>query len=216
MHALRGGPTRGVRLATLVATALCAAAPLAAQVPAGWLLSGANADLYRMRVDRDVARSGEASLRLEARGNRRNDEWAVAVQLIDAAPWRGQRIRLSGHLRSDDLGSGGLWLRVDGILDGEAAQLVVDNAEDRRVSDETDWTLQEIVVDVPAESVTILFGAMINGDGELWVDGLTLEPAPDADVTAEVTNTVLGGEYQRPLGMLPTPVNLDFEIELEG
>ncbi|MFV1987248.1 MAG: hypothetical protein ACC682_08195 [Gemmatimonadota bacterium] len=187
-----------------------------AQQPAGWLLSGENADVYRMRVDRDVVYSGEASMRLAAWGNRRNREWAVSVQMIDATAFRGQRVRLAGYLRSDDLGSGGLWMRVDGILDGEAAQLVVDNAEDRRLSDETEWTLQEIVLDVPDESITILFGAMINGDGELWIDGLTLETAPDAEPTAEVTNTVIGGAYQRPVGMLPTPMNLDFEIEAGG
>ncbi|MDX1396875.1 MAG: hypothetical protein R3195_21045, partial [Gemmatimonadota bacterium] len=190
--------------------------PACAQEPAGWLLSGPNADRYRMRLDRDVAFSGEASMRLEARGNRRNSEWAVTVQMIDATPYRGQRIRLAGHLRSDDLGSGGLWMRVDGIIDGEAAQIAVDNAEDRRLSDETDWTRQEIVLDVPPESVTILYGAMISGDGELWLDGLVVEPAPDATPTAAVTNTVVGGVYQRPPGMLATPVNLDFEIESEG
>jgi hypothetical protein len=200
----------------LTATLAAAGAPTLAQEPAGWLLSGANAELYRMRVDRDVVYSGEASMRLEARGNRRNSEWAVTVQMIDATAFRGQRVRFSGYLRSDDLGSGGLWMRVDGILDGEAAQLAVDNAEDRRLSDETDWTRQEIVLDVPAESITILYGAMISGDGELWLDGLTLEAAPGAERTAEVTNTVLGGAYERPLGMLPTPTNLDFEIEAGG
>jgi hypothetical protein len=155
-------------------------------------------------------------MRLEARGNRRSREWAVTVQMIDASAFRGQRIRLAGYLRSDDLGSGGLWMRVDGILDGEAAQLVVDNGEDRQLSGETGWTLREIVLDIPQESVTILFGATISGDGELWIDGLTLEAAPDAEPTAEVTNTVLGGMYERPLGMLPTPMNLDFEVEVEG
>ena len=209
-------PRRLLFAAAVVSLAVLTPVEVRAQAPAAWLLSGANAELYRMRIDRDVVHSGEASMRLAARGNRRNDEWAVAVQLIDAAPWRGQRVRLSGFLRGDDLGAGGLWLRVDGIIDGEAAQLVVDNAEDRRISDETDWTRQEIVVDVPAEGVTILYGAMINGDGELWVDGLVFEPAPEADVTAEVTNTVLGGVYQRPLGMLPTPMNLDFEAEVDG
>ncbi len=193
-----------------------ASSDAAAQVPAGWLLSGENADLYRMKTDREVVHSGEASMRLEARGNRRNREWAVTVQIIDAAPFRGQRIRLSGHLRSADLGSGGLWMRIDGIVDGEAAQIAVDNAEDRQLSDDEDWTLQEIVLDVTGESVTILYGAMISGDGELWIDGLTLELVTDVDPTAEVTNTIVGGAYQRPLGMLPMPMNLGFEIEVDG
>lgn len=203
-------------LAPLAIFALISAAEAKAQVPAGWLLSGANADRYRMRTDREVVYSGEASMRLEARGNRRNREWAVTVQMIDATPFRGRRVRLAGYLKSDDLGSGGLWMRIDGIIDGEAAQIAVDNAEDRRLSDEQDWTPQEIVLDVPEESVTILYGAMISGDGELWVDALTIEPVTGVEATAVVTNTILGGAYERPMGMLPTPMNLDFEVEVDG
>jgi len=206
----------GQALLPILMLGMASPGPLDAQVPAGWLLSGPNADLYRMRTDREVAREGEASLRLEARGNRRSREWAVVVQMIDATAFRGQRIRLAGHLRSEDLGSGGLWMRIDGIVDGEAAQIAVDNAEDRRLSGDTAWTRQEIVLDVTRESVTILYGAMINGDGELWVDALTLEAAPDAAATAEVTNTILGGVYERPAAVLPAPVNLDFELETEG
>jgi len=189
----------------------------AAQVPAGWLLSGPNANLYRMRLDREAVHSGESSMRLWARAKPRKREWAVSVQMIDAAPFRGGRVRLAGFLRSDDLRSGGLWMRIDGIIDGEAAQIVVDNAEDRRLSGEQDWARQEIVLDVPSRSVTIVFGAMITGGGSLWVDGLTLEAVPDdIPVTADVTNTVLGGDYERPIGMLAAPANLDFEIQAGG
>jgi len=212
-------PSTRLPLVALAVSALALGAgtgAVRAQVPAGWLLSGANADLYRMRLDREVVHSGASSMRLEARGNRRSREWAVSVQMIDAAPFRGGRIRLAGYLRSDDLDSGGLWMRIDGIIGGEAAQIAVDNAEDRRLTDDTEWTRQEIVLDVPAGSVTILYGAMIAGDGELWVDGLAIEPAGDAAPTGEVTNTVLGGTYERPMGMLPAPVNLDFELEASG
>ena len=215
-HPCPRGRSSAVAFALFAVSALVPAADAAAQVPAGWLLSGANADLYRMRLDRDVVHSGEASMRLEARGNRRDREWAVTVQMIDASAFRGQRVRLSGYLKSDDLGSGGLWMRIDGIVDGEAAQIAVDNAEDRRLTDERDWTRQDIVLDVPEESVTILYGAMIAGDGELWVDGLTLEAVTGVETTADVTNTILGGTYERPMGMLPAPMNLDFEVEIDG
>lgn len=192
-------------------------APATAQVPAAWLMSGANADLYTMRLDRDVVHSGESSLQLRAQGKRDDEEWAVSVQIIDASAFRGRRVRLAGFLRSDDLGSGGLWMRVDGIVDGEAAQIVVDNTDDRRLSGDQAWTHQEIVLDITPQSVTILYGAMIIGNGSLWIDGLSLEAVEDdAPVTAEATNTVLGGAYERPLGMLPGPANLDFEVEAEG
>ena len=186
--------------------------PALEQAPADWLLTGEDADRYELIQDTEVVRSGSASKRISAKGNRRRNDWAVSVQMVDATRFRGQRIRLSGHLRSDDLGSGGLWLRVDGIVDQTAAQIVIDNTEDRRLEGTSDWTVQDIVVDIPAESVTILFGAMIVGDGTLWVDDLSLEEVSmDAQVTVEGDPVELGGEYSRPPGVLPTPSNLDFE-----
>ena len=204
---------RACVLATLVAVVFaCIPSQASAQAPAGWLLTGEHADRYGLTLDTDVVRSGSGSKRIAAKGNRRRDDWAVSVQMVDATRLRGQRIRLAGYLRSDDVGSGGLWLRIDGIVNGQAAQIVLDNTEDRRLEGTEDWTLQEIVVDVPPESVTILFGAMIVGDGALWIDDVSLDVAPTGtSVTVEVDPVELGGGYSRPPGVLPMPSNLDFE-----
>jgi len=188
-----------------------------AQTPEAWLLTGGNADLYRLRRDVEIARSGEASLRLAARGNRRRSEWAVSVQMVDATAYRGHRIRVRGYLRSDDVDSGGLWLRVDGIVDGKAAMLALDNTEDRRIEGTRDWTLQEIVVDIPPESVTILFGTMITGDGRLWADDVSFEEVSSSEeVTAAQDPVVTADPYQRPPGVFPVPTNLGFERMAPG
>lgn len=206
----------GAGVVALVAV-LLGAAPCGAQAPAAWLLDGSDAERYRLRLDRDVARSGEASLRLEARGNRRTREWAVAVQMLDASVFRGKKVRLSGWLRTDDAGSGHLWMRIDGIIEGEAALIAVDNMEKRFLEGTRDWTAREVVLEVPPESVTILFGVMITGDGAVWADDLEIEEAPPGtEPTAETRNEVLGGMYERPIGMLPAPLNLDFEAGTDG
>ncbi len=215
---MRPRAARGLALAAAVVLAV-AASETAAQpaVPAGWLLSGGNPDLYRLRVDREVRHAGEASLRLSARGNRRRREWAVAVQIVDATPYRGKRVRLAGFLRSEEAGSGGLWLRVDGILDGEAALLGMDNTDDRRLRDTEDWTEQTIVVEVPPEAVAILFGAMLEGDGDLWVDDLEFGIVDgEVPVTAEPLRERTGRPYERPPVMLPGPRNLSFEEAASG
>jgi hypothetical protein len=202
------------RVAVLGIALLVPGSPGAAQepVPADWLLSGEDADKYRMRIDSEVPRSGATCMRIVARGNRRDSEWAVAVQIIDASPYRGRRVRLSGYLRTDRVGSVGLWMRIDGIIGGEAAQIAVDNAEDRRLEGTHEWTRQEIVLDVTAESVTILFGAMISGDGAVWLDDLAVEEVGmDVAVTEPTGNRILGGAYLRPPGMLAAPANLGFE-----
>ena len=64
--------------------------------------------------------------------------------------------------------------------------------------------------------MTILLGAMITGDGELWVDDLTFEPVPaDVPLTTEPEVVVTDQPYERPLGVFPTPTNMDFEREME-
>lgn len=189
----------------------------AAQMPAAWLITGADEEHYRLRLDDEVARSGNSSMRLAARGNRRSSQWAVSVQMVDATAFRGKRVRLSAYLRSDDIESGGLWLRLDGILEGKQATLALDNSADRRIEGTQDWTLRDIVVDVPAETVTILIGTMINGDGTLWIDDAALEEVPsDVPLTIEAEVVQHDNEYSRPPGVFPFPANLDFELAADS
>lgn len=151
-------------------------------------------------------------MRLAARGNRRRSQWAVSVQMVDATSYRGKRMRLRGYMRGDDVDSGGLWVRVDGIVDGHYAMLALDNSEDRRVEGTVDWTPRDIVIDIPAEGVTILLGAMITGDGTLWVDDLSFEEvSTEVDLTVESEPVLTDDPYQRPPGVFPVPTNLDFE-----
>ena len=190
---------------------------LAAQQPDAWVLIGQDAADYRLRLDSEVARSGVSSMRLEGRGNRRRSQWAATVQLLDALAYRGKRMRLRGYLRADDVDSGGLWVRVDGILEGKYAMLALDNSEDRRVEGTKEWEPRDIVVDVPPEGITILYGAMLTGDGELWVDDLSFEEVgEDVPLTAESEVVMTDQPYTRPQGIFTVPTNLDFEREMKN
>ena len=210
--------TGGLAAASALALAAFASAPgseLAVQMPDAWVLVGQDIDDYRLRLDAEVAHSGASSMRIEARGNRRRSQWVASVQLVDATSYRGKRMRLRGYLRTDDVDSGGLWVRVDGILEGKYAMLALDNSEDRRIEDTREWETREIVVDIPPEGVTILMGAMLTGDGELWVDDLSFEEvADDVPLTTEPEVVITDQPYSRPPGVFPVPTNLDFEREM--
>lgn len=217
MRRLAAGTTIALG-ATLVVAGLAPATGggLAAQMPDAWILDGQDAEDYRLRLDPEVAHSGSSSMRLAARGNRRRSQWAASVQYVDAIAYRGKRMRLRGYLRADDVDSGGLWVRVDGILEGKYAMLALDNSEDRRVEGTRDWEAREIVVDIPPEAVTILIGALITGDGELWVDDLSFEAvAEGVPLTTEPEVVITDQPYARPLGVFPAPANLDFEREMK-
>ena len=99
-----------------------------------------------------------------------------------------------------------------GIVDENAAMLVMDNLEGDRVKGTKEWTRQNIVVDIPPESVTILIGAMITGDGDIWLDDLRFEEvSTTVELTASSEPIVTNDPCSRPPGVFPVPTNLSFE-----
>ena len=62
--------------------------------------------------------------------------------------------------------------------------------------------MYEVVLDVPADATGISFGALLNGRGEIWLNGVKFDV-----VGQDVHTTGTDGN-----GALPaTPVNLDFQ-----
>lgn len=101
---------------------------------------------------------------------------SMANQSLDAAPWRGQPIRLSAWLRTAGPAAplAGLWLRIDG---GEPSRLLFfDNMSDRPVAP-SDWVRREIIAYVPADATRMTFGVMKAGPGALDADEIVLAMA---------------------------------------
>jgi len=121
---------------------------------------------------------GDSVLTARYASKRRHRARTVAVlgagqaklgQSIAAAPYRGTRLRLRGHLRAADHGLAQLWLRIDR---GDATVLV-DEMFDRPVS-ATTWQLAEITGTVDPSATLISFGAIATGRGSVWFDDLDL------------------------------------------
>ena len=92
-----------------------------------------------------------------------------------AQPYRGKRIKYSGHLRSQEAEVGGLWMRIDRSHDGRVTTLAFDNMQDRPVRGTTDWAEYAVVLDVPDDAHQITFGFLLNGSGTLWGDNLKID-----------------------------------------
>lgn len=118
-----------------------------------------------LRLNRDEAQTDPGS------GN--------ASQAVDAAPYRGMRIKLRAALRVErkeegDGTRGHLYLNVI----GPGPRLMFsDKMEDRPVR-EPEWKTYECEGVVADEAVTISFGAFLRGRGELWADSFELLVAP--------------------------------------
>ena len=116
-------------------------------------------------------------------------------QSIRADLYRGQRVRLSGFVKTAtdvDLLDAGLWMRVDGPT--ASACDYTATLEHHPSARDTEWARYEVVLDVPRDAVGISFGALLNGPGQLWVDDLALERVgPDVPLTGHAIGSAPAG-----------------------
>ena len=140
-------------------------------LPAGWFMAGSQPKDYEAGVTPD-AFDGRAAAYLRARVA--STGFGTIMQQFKADVYRGQRLRLSALVRSEDVERwAGLWMRVDGAA---RASIAFDNMHDRAITGTTDWTRHAVVLDVAErESTKIAFGVLLNGSGKLWIADVRIE-----------------------------------------
>jgi erythromycin esterase-like protein len=129
-------------------------------------------DLLR-KVDPEYATKVEAIYRdADSLKSAQSPGFGVATATFPVHLAAGKRIKFSGAIRTRDLeGFAGLWWRAD----GPKGTLAFDNMQTRGPTGTTDWKRYEIVLDMPADTVNINFGAIMPGTGTAWFDDLQLE-----------------------------------------
>jgi len=161
----------------------CARAQPASDEPAlaldAWYMSGPSTR-FRAVADTRVAHAGRASARLEAT-ERDTDGAGRLAQAMPADAYRGRRLRFSGYVQTDGVtGWAGLWMRVDRRR-GPGA---FDNMQNRPIHGTTAWTRYAVVLDVPADAVTIELGLIQDGPGASHLDDVVLDiVGPEVAVT---------------------------------
>lgn len=98
-------------------------------------------------------------------------------QAILAENYQNRRIRLSADIKTDGIEQqAGLYLRV---IDPAMTR---SPEERQQVAFEgtRDWTRSERQVEVPPESIDILFRISLTGNGQIWVANVQLESIPPA------------------------------------
>lgn len=171
-------------------------------LPDGWFKSGDEPDSFEMGVDSAVFKSGNNSAYIESKRDPVLS-FSTMMQTSSAKKYVGKRIKMSGYLKTENVKSwAGMWLRIDPEGGGNA--LGFDNMEDRSLKGDTDWSLCEIVLDVPEKSYTLNYGVLLNGKGKVWFDDLKFEV-----VDKSVPTT--GREYLTSKNVLENPLNMNFE-----
>jgi len=168
--------------------------------PKGWFAAGSDPADFDMELVDDVSFESKPVVRM--RGvNKDCEGFGTMMQVCKSDRYRGQRLRLSAAVRSENLdGWAGLWFRVDPRQ--QAPSLAFDNMQDRAIKGTTDWTRHSIVLDVAEESFHLAFGALMSGMGSLWLAEFRLER-----VGLDVPSTSMKDIAHRYSEL---PVNLDF------
>ena len=95
-------------------------------------------------------------------------------QAILADDYRGKRVRLSANIKTTDVEQGGLYVRVV-----DPGRTKTDEERQQTTFQGThDWTRYETQIDVPIDSVFVLFGISLAGTGQLWFTNVRLESIP--------------------------------------
>jgi hypothetical protein len=95
-----------------------------------------------------------------------------------------------------------VWVSFDNMHDGKT---------DRSVRGTTDWTKYEIVLDVPENSSTMAFGALLCGKGQMWFDDLSFEVVDNSVETTGIFKPEFANVEGKPAIGGMGPSNLDFE-----
>jgi hypothetical protein len=138
--------------------------------------------------------------------------YGAVLQRTRVGAFAGRRVAFSAYLASRDARAGGTLL-----FRAESAQgvlLAFDDLGGQAVVATTPWRRYFIVIDVPDGATTLLYGAMLHGDGSLWIDTARIDVVDSSVPTTAPPIVSAAGQANLPLDpsfVLPTPQNLDFE-----
>lgn len=154
------------------------------EVPAGWHATVAG---YRAETSAERPRSGKRCAVLSLAGPSPTNPFGILMQTVDAAPYRGHRLRLRAALRAEDARAQ-LWLRVD-RASGRTG--FFDNMMDRPVM-AADWQAVEIVGDVDDDAAALNFGLLMEGAGKTGIDAVAIDDLGKPVVLAEPARPLAG------------------------
>jgi hypothetical protein len=166
------------------------------QAPENWLVPKVPG--YHVLVSDENPKSGKQCVTIK-RGTEKPGPFGNVMQKIDAASFRGKRVRYRAAVRTETDGQDGraqLWMRVD--LPAKRGQRNVgffDNMANRPIR-KKDWDYYQIVGDIAEDAETINLGMFLAGSGQAWMDDVSLEIVDqDAKVTGRVLGTMGGMSF---------------------
>jgi hypothetical protein len=186
----------------------------------GWVLLAEHPDAYDHGADDDPTAPGGAAALIRhdlLLGQRRYPDPARAfgcyVQTVSAVPFHGKRVAIGAKLRCQDVTHGAtLWARVDAM---PGHTLAFDNLRDSPegwLFGSAPWVGRQVVLDVPAEAVSLYFGFFLKGRGALWAADCCLEEA----ASSTLTGPPVPPQTRTPGWIAPTNLRFSEVIDLSA
>jgi hypothetical protein len=151
-------------------------------LPVGWFMAGSHpADYHAGLLPQSCAYDGRRVMRLRFRSADPPGGFGTVMQSIDAAQYRGCRVRFSAVIRGREVTDwAGTWLRIDTAHGARA----IDNMRDRPLRGTAGWTEAANVLDIGPEAASVHFGVLLAGAGAVDLARPRFEVVgPDVPVT---------------------------------
>jgi hypothetical protein len=182
--------------------------------PVGWDQSGRSLDDYFVFVDRSIVHGDSASATLVAL----DVEWhgyCRFQQTIRADDYAGRRVRFRAFLRTNKVDDWcALWMRADSETHSGIA---FDDMSNRRIEGTINWNSYDVVLDIPEDAKALVFGVVLYGIGQVWIDDCVLEVVGrEVSTTGEFNPRMKVNRHPIPPDLKPEPMNMDFEGEVAG
>lgn len=169
----------------------------------GWFPSTTATD-YEAGIDTNEKHSGTRCAYLKSLASAPK-QFGNLTQAFAPDEYFGKRLKMSAWVKTElkNQGKAQLWLRIDAdnSKKGPIKPEHFDNMGERPIQGSTNWAQYDLVVDVSEESTLIVFGLMLIGEGQIWLDDVSFEA-----VGIEVPLT-----GKKRCGYPARPVNLNFE-----
>jgi len=110
-------------------------------------------------------------------GRHYGEAFGLLDQRIEAAAYRGKRVRLRAAIRTEVTGPGNqayLWLHVTKKWAFPPSTAFYDDMSDRPITNR-EWQEYEILGEVPEDAEIIDYGMALVGDGRAWIDAVSVE-----------------------------------------
>lgn len=163
----------------------------------GWSKAGAAPDDYDMGITEELAYSGSSCAYIFSKV-KNPKKFGTLLQATVPGEYLGRRVKMTGYLKTENVENwSAMWMRVDDKYSDRA--LSFDNMYDRHLKGTNDWTKCEIVLLVPENASSIVYGFLLDGKGKIWFDNITFEVVEN------------GAAQPTAKGLKKSPTNLDFE-----